>query len=51
MNNLPKDCCPICGYQYEDLEKELDNWQCIDCGHWIHKDELITEEDDYAWCW
>lgn len=46
-----KNCCPICGYQFDEVEDinicptGHEGW-----GNKFTKDELITEDDDYAWC-
>lgn len=56
-NNLPRDCCPICGHQFD--QHYLDSLEpdqpfiCPNHDIWkndpITKESLITEDDDYAW--
>lgn len=58
MDSLPRDCCPVCGYQFDSEEIEDVRDKKVDqltCGsrfgpHWSGDlDELITEDDDYLW--
>lgn len=51
---LDRDCCPICGTAFEVVTESNT------CNYGVNRrgqphgpfspDELITEEDDYAWC-
>lgn len=43
---LPRDCCPICGYQFDDVRKVQ---VCPYCYEESEADKLITLDDDYAW--
>lgn len=47
---LAKNVCPICGHEFYEV-KELN--VCKHHGPWTEaftREELITDEDDYAWC-
>jgi hypothetical protein len=41
------DCCPVCGHQFDEV-KSIN--VCLRCGEQSAPDQLIHEEDDYAWC-
>ena len=41
-----KNCCPICGHEFEVI---CDINKCPQCGEITRKDKLITEDDDYLW--
>lgn len=49
--NKIKDRCPICGYQFDEV---LDINICPTLHYGENNftpDELITDDDDYAWCY
>jgi hypothetical protein len=47
---LPRDCCPICGHQFQEVQ----DVNVCPTEHYgeqeFTRDELISEDDDYAWC-
>ena len=51
-DSQPRECCPICGREFEEVhEANL----CNHGARWITAEvftpeELITSDDDYAWC-
>lgn len=49
--NLPRDCCPMCGYEFsqEEILAEDVEVTCPRCKESSDKDSLITEWDDSAW--
>lgn len=42
--------CPVCGHDfYDEVRDEQD---CPNCGtKEITREELISDDDDYAWCY
>lgn len=55
---LPRNCCPICGYEFDDeeiqrvIDKKSESLVCRSRfgPHWQGQpDELITSDHDYAW--
>lgn len=46
--NLPHNCCYICGHEFEVVEEKN---KCTQCGEICDRESLITEWDDYAWCY
>jgi hypothetical protein len=49
MDQKPRDCCPVCGYQFEEV-KELNECPRHKPTESFAPDELIAEDDDYAYC-
>jgi len=46
-----KDQCPICGAQIEEVTEDQTNYcSQLDCHGPFFPEELISEDDDYAWC-
>ena len=46
--NTIHDICPICGFTFYEIH---DSQQCPTCGEIVLREQLITEDDDYLWCW
>lgn len=46
MNNAPKDRCPMCGHEFEEVK---DFNHCPRCREITERDCLIGEWDDCAW--
>lgn len=44
--SLPRDCCPVCGHQFEEVTEQQ---TCPRCEQTSCRDDLITEDADYAW--
>ena len=45
----PKECCPICGYEFETV-REANVCPTRHYGEQVFTpEELITSDDDYAW--
>ena len=46
--------CPVCGYEFEEHEIEVEPFACLDCdtsdAAKLCKDDLIGDDDDYLWC-
>jgi rubredoxin len=47
---LPRNRCPICGHEFDEV-KAVNVCPTIHYGEQeFTPDDLITDDDDYAWC-
>lgn len=49
MNEGERDRCPVCGYQFEEAQ-EQNTCPKHSPTELFSRDELIGEDDDYAYC-
>jgi hypothetical protein len=62
MTQPVHNCCPICGHEFDEVQEWNECPTSKDTGghgcgrddaptrNHFHRDQLITSDDDYAWC-
>jgi hypothetical protein len=50
VDTKEKDRCPVCGYQFDEV-RDLNTCPQHSPTQSFDRDQLITDDDDYAYCY